>query len=565
MKNTDNFTQYARGAINRAQSLSASMGHSYIGTEHILLGIAGETGSLGSKILWDSGLNTAQLTKLVEARLGRGTPGTPVSGLDDAAREAIAHAVADAGRLGQRRVGTEHLLMGILCLPECLGSRILVDAGIEINCMYTQLVALFGGADRQQQTRPPIPQRPLTRRADTRTLDQYSRDLTELAAVGKLDPVIGRETEIQRAIQILSRRTKNNPVLIGEPGVGKTAVAEGLACAFAGGNVPDSLKSKRIVALDLTSMVAGTKYRGDFEERIKNVLREVERAGDVILFIDELHTIVGAGAAEGTIDAANIIKPTLGRGAMQVIGATTTEEYRRHIEKDAALERRFQPIMVAEPDAPAAEHILRGLRGKYEEHHGLRITDEAIHAAVTLSQRYVADRCLPDKAIDLMDEAASRVRLATASAPEDIGRLESMLRAELEEKRMRFSHPDQAEVTGQDVAEVVSGWTGIPVTGLTRDEGEKLLSLESELRRRVIGQDAAVSACATRTGPPARSCFSAQRELEKRSCAARWPTPCSATRRRLSASTCLNTWKNTRFQSSSAHPPATSAMTRAGN
>ncbi len=525
MKNTDNFTQYARSAISRAQSVSASMGHSYIGTEHILLGIAGETGSLGAKILWDSGLNTARLTKLVEQRLGRGTPGTPADGLDDEAQSAIAHAVADAGRLGQRRVGTEHLLMGILRLPECTAARVLTEAGAEINGMYTQLVALFGGQDRQQQTRSPLSPRTSGRRADTRTLDQYSRDLTELAAAGKLDPVIGRESEIQRAIQILSRRTKNNPVLIGEPGVGKTAVAEGLACAFAGGNVPGCLKNKRIVALDLTAMVAGTKYRGDFEERIKNVLREVERAGDVILFIDELHTIVGAGAAEGAIDAANIIKPTLGRGAMQVIGATTTQEYRRHIEKDAALERRFQPIMIAEPDADAAESILRGLREKYESHHGLVITDEAIKAAVSFSQRYVADRFLPDKAIDLMDEAASRVRLDTASAPSDIEHLkkllqtaedskrraaaeqdyekaarerdsENRLRAELEEKRRRFTQQARPSVTAEDIAAVVSGWTGIPVTGLTSNESEKLMTLESELRRRVIGQDAAVRAAA---------------------------------------------------------------------
>ena len=358
--------------------------------------------------------------------------------------------------------------------PDCAAARTLAAAGSGPNELYTDIMALFGSPEsrpgRQEQGRSQAPLRPPYRRAETRVLDQYSRDLTLIAGGGGTDPVVGREREISRVIQILSRRTKNNPVLVGEPGVGKTAVAEALARRVARGEVPDTLKNRRIVTLDLASMLAGTKYRGDFEDRVKCIIKEVQRAGDVIVFIDELHTIVGAGSAEGAIDAANILKPALGRGEIQVIGATTPEEYRKHIEKDAALERRFQPVNVPEPDGECCERMLLALRGSLEAHHGLRITDEAVSAAIRLSTRYICDRYLPDKAIDLLDEAASRVRVEGS--------------------------PSRTQVEASDVAEVVSAWTGVPASAITEPESERLLRLEEALHRRVVGQDEAVSAVA---------------------------------------------------------------------
>jgi len=525
MRNQDRFTERAQMALSKAQEAAQNMGHSYVGTEHILLGIASEGEGLGAKVLRDNGLDEALITELLEKFVGRGAPGLPAQGLTPDAKRVIELAVIDANRLGHSYIGTEHLLMGILRDPDCAGARLIVSTGIDINKIYSDIVNIFRSSDY----RPQPPQATVagrSRKTDTKTLDQFSRDLTAAAQEGQLDPVIGRSREIQRVIQILSRRTKNNPVLIGEPGVGKTAIAEGLAQMIAAGDVPEDLRGKRIVSLDLTGMLAGTKYRGDFEDRIKAALKEAQKAGDVILFIDELHTIIGAGAAEGAIDAANIIKPALGRGEIQVIGATTLNEYRKYIEKDAALERRFQPVMVDEPTAEESIEIIMGLRDKYEAHHKLKITDEAIKAAVTMSSRYINDRYLPDKAIDLIDEAASRVRMKTLTAPDELKVIEKRIEALVAEKeaaikaqdyeaaaKIRDREKEQREeldaarrkwdekrmgllkcVTMEDIAEVVSGWTGIPVTSLTESESDRLLKMEEILHKRVIGQDEAVSA-----------------------------------------------------------------------
>ena len=474
MKNSARFTERASGAIAAARDASASLGHSYVGTEHLLLGVAAETEGLGARVLLSRGLDMLALTRLVAAEAGSGEPGAPEQGLTPNARLAIERAAEDARRLGHGCIGTEHLLLGLVRTPDCAAARTLAAAGSGPNELYTDIMALFGSPEsrpgRQEQGRSQAPLRPPYRRAETRVLDQYSRDLTLIAGGGGTDPVVGREREISRVIQILSRRTKNNPVLVGEPGVGKTAVAEALARRVARGEVPDTLKNRRIVTLDLASMLAGTKYRGDFEDRVKCIIKEVQRAGDVIVFIDELHTIVGAGSAEGAIDAANILKPALGRGEIQVIGATTPEEYRKHIEKDAALERRFQPVNVPEPDGECCERMLLALRGSLEAHHGLRITDEAVSAAIRLSTRYICDRYLPDKAIDLLDVAASRVRVEGS--------------------------PARTQVEASDVAEVVSAWTGVPASAITEPESERLLRLEEALHRRVVGQDEAVSAVA---------------------------------------------------------------------
>ena len=473
MKQSERFTKLAQKAIEEAYHAATALGHSYVGTEHLLLGLMREGEGLACRVLRRAGLEEAALRDIVAARSGRGIAEPPALGLSPRARKCMELAVADAGKLGHKFVGTEHILMGILRQPECAGTVVLEAAGADPNRLYTDVMDVFSGPGYSFQppaagTQTVQPQRTgPSRRSDTKTLDQFSRDLTEAASKSQLDPVIGRERELHRVIQILSRRTKNNPILIGEPGVGKTAVAEALACRMIGGDVPEPLRNKRLVALDLPSMLAGTKYRGDFEERVKAVIREVQKAGDVILFVDEMHTIIGAGAAEGAIDAANILKPALGRGLIQMIGATTMDEYRKHIEKDAALERRFQPVTVAEPSREESISILQGIRGRYESHHGLPITDGAIAAAVELSARYINDRFLPDKAIDLMDEAASRVRMGS---------------------------DDRREVTAADVAAVVSGWTGIPVEELTRGESERLAGLEEIIHRRLVGQEEAVRA-----------------------------------------------------------------------
>ena len=527
--NDVNFTQRAQTALRLAQESAAELGHGYVGTEHLLLGLLREGGGVAARVLQSAGLEAETIRTAILRAVGSGIPGAlPSQGLTPRFRHIIELALAHAGRLGQDYVGTEHLLLGLLQEGEGVAIRVLSACGQDPRRLAGDLSAAMGG-----ELPPPFrsggkakSEPDYTGAGDSKLLEQFSRDLTRMAASGLLDPVVGREGEIDRVIQILSRRRKNNPALIGEPGVGKTAVAEGLARRLAAGEVPDELRSKRLLALDLSSMVAGTKYRGEFEERVKQLLGEVVRLGNIILFIDELHTIVGAGSAEGAIDAANIIKPALGRGEIQVIGATTTSEYRRYIEKDAALERRFQPVTVSEPDEVTARSILLGIRGRYEAHHKLRISDEALDAALSLSIRYLADRRLPDKAIDLMDEAAALVRLERLSAPADLRELEervaqarrekeeairsqdfekaamlrdaeSDFRRELDRERTLWhSGQNVGEVTAEDVAQVVSRWTGVPVTSLTQSEKDRLLALERELHRRVIGQDEAVRAVA---------------------------------------------------------------------
>ena len=533
MRYQDRFTQRAQSALTKAQEAAQEMGHSYVGTEHFLLGIARESEGLGAKVLHDNGLDEELITELIEKFVGRGAPGIPAQGLTPNAKRVVELAIMCANQLGHSFIGTEHLLMALLREPDCAATRLIASTGADVNKLYTDIVDIFRSSDYRPQQGQPTQAASAGRsggkgKSDTKTLDQFSRDLNKAAQNGELDPVIGREKEIQRVIQILSRRTKNNPVLIGEPGVGKTAIAEGLAQLIVAGDVPEDLRDKRVVSLDLTGMLAGTKYRGDFEERIKAAIQEAHKAGNVILFIDELHTIIGAGAAEGAIDATNIIKPALGRGEIQVVGATTLNEYRKHIEKDAALERRFQPVMVEEPSPEESVEIIKGLRDKYEAHHKLTITDEAIEAAVTMSGRYINDRYLPDKAIDLMDEACSRVRMKTLTPPNDLKDIEKRIdalvnekeaainaqdyeraaklrdeekavRDELDEARKKWDDSRAGQRSGrsvgaEDIAEVVSGWTGIPVTSLTETESERLLKMEEILHRRVIGQDEAVSA-----------------------------------------------------------------------
>ena len=465
MKNNEKFTEKAEGAIEQARLAAFGLGHSYVGTEHLLLGILRERAGLGARILRDRGLSEHSLKDAISRANGTGEPGVPTQGLTKHAWQAIEKAAADAARLGHSYIGTEHLLLGILRQPDCGGARALAAAGLSVNDIYTDILAVFGTGSFKPRNQPTVQPKATVKHSETRVLDQYSRDLTMLAASGSFDPVIGRDEEIRRSVQILSRRSKNNPVLIGEPGVGKTAVAEGIAAYIAGSDAPDSMAGKRLVALDLPALLAGTKYRGDFEERVKAVLKDVKKAGDVILFIDEMHTMIGAGSAEGAIDAANILKPALGRGEVQIIGATTPEEYRRHIEKDAALERRFQPVKVAEPSRSDSLKMLGAVRQGLEKHHGVKISDAALTAAVDLSARYINDRFLPDKAIDLADEAAAHIRVSGGGL-----------------------------VTAEDIAAVVSLWTGIPVANLSADETKRLCNMESILHRRVIGQNEAVTA-----------------------------------------------------------------------
>ena len=465
MKNNEKFTEKAEGAIEQARLAAFGLGHSYVGTEHLLLGILRERAGLGARILRDRGLSEHSLKDAISRANGTGEPGVPTQGLTKHAWQAIEKAAADAARLGHSYIGTEHLLLGILRQPDCGGARALAAAGLSVNDIYTDILAVFGTGSFKPRNQPTVQPKATVKHSETRVLDQYSRDLTLLAASGSFDPVIGRDEEIRRSVQSLSRRSKNNPVLIGEPGVGKTAVAEGIAAYIAGSDAPDSMAGKRLVALDLPALLAGTKYRGDFEERVKAVLKDVKKAGDVILFIDEMHTMIGAGSAEGAIDAANILKPALGRGEVQIIGATTPEEYRRHIEKDAALERRFQPVKIAEPSRGDSLKMLGAVRQSLEKHHGVKISDAALTAAVDLSARYINDRFLPDKAIDLADEAAAHIRVSGGGL-----------------------------VTAEDIAAVVSLWTGIPVANLSADETKRLRNMESILHRRVIGQNEAVTA-----------------------------------------------------------------------
>ncbi|MBV8245370.1 MAG: ATP-dependent Clp protease ATP-binding subunit [Candidatus Eremiobacteraeota bacterium] len=513
------FTERARRSIVLAQEEAQRLGNNYIGTEHILLGIISEGESLAAKVLETLGVNLAKVRQEVEAIVGRG--GQTVQQemvFTPRAKRVIELAFEEARQLNHNYIGTEHLLLGLIREGEGVAARVLTNLGVDPAKVRVQTTSLLGA-----EGQPPAPKG----KSKTPTLDAYGRDLTQLARENKLDPVIGRATEIERVIQILSRRTKNNPALIGEPGVGKTAIAEGLAQRVIKSEVPEPLRDRRVITLDLAGLVAGTKYRGEFEERMKRVMDEIRSAaGEIILFIDELHTLVGAGAAEGAIDASNIIKPALARGELQCIGATTLNEFRKHIEKDSALERRFQPIMVGEPSIEETIEILKGLRDRYEAHHKVQITDEALAAAAKLGDRYITDRFLPDKAVDLIDEAASRVRLQSTLPPPEIRDVEAQLRKVIAEKEQvvksqefekaasirdreeklrlekarlesewqeRKAQSDKViKVTEEDVASIVSAWTKIPVAKLAEAETAKLLNMKEALHTRIVGQDEAI-------------------------------------------------------------------------
>ena len=513
------FTERARRSIVLAQEEAQRLGNNYIGTEHILLGIISEGESLAAKVLETLGVNLAKVRQEVEAIVGRG--GQTVQQemvFTPRAKRVIELAFEEARQLNHNYIGTEHLLLGLIREGEGVAARVLTNLGVDPAKVRVQTTSLLGA---EGQPSPP------KGKSKTPTLDAYGRDLTQLARDNKLDPVIGRANEIERVIQILSRRTKNNPALIGEPGVGKTAIAEGLAQRVIKGDIPEPLRDKRVITLDLAGLVAGTKYRGEFEERMKRVMDEIRgAAGEIILFIDELHTLVGAGAAEGAIDASNIIKPALARGELQCIGATTLNEFRKHIEKDSALERRFQPVMVGEPSVDETIEILKGLRDRYEAHHKVQITDEALAAAARLGDRYITDRFLPDKAVDLMDEAASRVRLQAGMPPQEIRDVDAQLRKMVAEKeavvkaqefdkaaelrdreeklRLEKARLEQewqekraqsdkvVKVTEEDIAHIVSSWTKIPVSRLAQAETEKLLNMKESLHKRVVGQEESI-------------------------------------------------------------------------
>jgi ATP-dependent Clp protease ATP-binding subunit ClpC len=522
----NSFTQKANEVLNLAIKAAENYGHNYVGSEHILIGLLKEGTGLGAAALNEKGITLEQVDELIKEQIGTGRP-TRLSPDDFTPRSKriIELSFQIARSMAHSFVGTEHLLISLVKEADSYAVKFINELGVDENSLLEELASSIGSGETDDRH---ASKQSKKGKSKTPTLDEFGKDLTELAKQGKIDPVIGREKEIQRVIQILSRRNKNNPCLIGEPGVGKTAIAEGLALKIVSDEVPELLRNKKIVALDLTSMVAGTKYRGDFEERIKKAMDEVRDAKEVILFIDEVHTIIGAGAAEGAVDAANILKPSLARGEIQVIGATTIDEYRKNIEKDAALERRFQPVTVAEPTEEEAIEILRGLRDRYEAHHKVKITDEAIESAVKMSSRYIADRYLPDKAIDCIDEAASVVRLNAQTLPqnlkdmeEEIKRLEQEKQAAItsqdfesaakfrdkqnqlkellageKDKWKNASSHDVKSVTSEEIAAVVSSWTGIPVSQLTKEESERLLNMEEILHKRIVGQDKAVKSIA---------------------------------------------------------------------
>ena len=530
---TNRFTVKAQNVLNNSLRLARELGHTYIGSEHLLLSLTAEKEGVAAKLLEKRGVTYENVKEALIREVGEGTHSdvTPAD-MTPRTKRIIEHSAVESHRTGQNYIGTEHILAALLMEGDSVAAKILEELHASLSDIKADLTAFFGVSNESGE--PPVRQGGAREKkkdgalAQSPTLAQYGRDLTALAKEGKIDPVIGRDAETERVIQILSRRQKNNPCLIGEPGVGKTAVVEGLAQRIADGAVPETLRDKQIVTLDVAAMIAGAKYRGEFEERMKNVMEEVRENSTIILFIDEIHTIVGAGSAEGAVDAANIIKPALARGEMQLIGATTIAEYRKNIEKDAALERRFQPVTVGEPTQEQAVQILLGLRDKYEAHHKLKITDEAVKAAVSLSARYIADRFLPDKAIDLVDEAASRKRLATHTSPPDLKEVEEKLstlsrekeeavaaqdfegaaRLRDEEKTLREEYEKaksdwensvkdtSVAVEEADIADVVTQWTGIPVSRLLEEESERLLHLEELLQKRVIGQNEAVGAVA---------------------------------------------------------------------
>ena len=519
------WTEKAQNALRLSYEAASALGHNYVGSEHILLGLLGEKRGVASKILLSYGVTGDALTAAIVQAIGKGTPGVQPMGMTPHAKEIMELAAAEAAGQGAGYIGTEHMLMAILREKDSSAMGLLRSLGTDARAIYRTLEE---GGREESPFASPGEGRKSGEKNTLKALGQFGIDLTARAREGKLDPVIGREQEIQRVMQILSRRQKNNPCLMGEPGVGKTAIAEGLAQKIVQGDVPEALSGKRLITLDLSAMVAGAKYRGEFEERLKNALQEVKRAGNIILFIDELHMIVGAGAAEGAVDAANILKPALSRGELQVIGATTTQEYRKHIEKDAALERRFQPVTVEEPSQEDAQKILLGLRDKYEAHHKIKITDEAIRGAVEISARYIPDRYLPDKALDLLDEAASRARLKNMTPPPSLKALEDTIsqtekekeeavrtqdferaaalrdeekqqKAQLEEQKKQWAL-SRGRISGaiglEDIAQVAALLTGIPVAQMTEDEAARLAHLEEELHRRVVGQAEAVRAVA---------------------------------------------------------------------
>ena len=518
------FTEKAQKAILLAQEEAKRLKHNYVGTEHILLGLIAEESGVGASSLKEFGVSIENARAEVEKAVGKGDHESEIAGFTPRTKRIFELSFLQARNLGHNYVGTEHLLLGLLAEGEGVAIVVLQRLGVDAQKLANKVVSMITDPSSKGNTSAQESQN-----QETPNLEKYSVDLNKMAEDGKIDPVIGRSHEIERVIQILSRRTKNNPVLIGEPGVGKTAIAEGLAQKIVEGNIPDIIKDKRIVSLDLPGMLAGAKYRGEFEERIKSVMNELKEAGDVILFIDELHMIVGAGAAEGAIDASNILKPVLAKGELQIIGATTIDEYRKHIEKDSALERRLQSIMVEEPNVDDTIKILEGLRDKYEAHHGVKITDDAIKAAAELSSRYIADRFLPDKAIDLIDEAASMLRVRSYVAPDELKDLEDKLeelqkekeeaintqnyekaakirdderqiKEELKNNQLNWEqkkHSSNMVVAYDEIANVVSDWTGVPVTRMTTEESERLLKLEETLHEKVVGQDQAVDAVAS--------------------------------------------------------------------
>ena len=525
---TYSFTNRAKKAIDLANELAIELGHNYIGTEHILYGLVKEGSGVAARVLANQGIEPDMIIDKIVELVGNEAPITETLGFTPRSKRVIETSFIEARKLGYNYIGTEHLLIGILREADSIAARILLELNTNIPRLYNEIIKVI---NEGEDYTPDSDNGKGGKRGSynqTPTLNQFGEDLTKKAEEGKLDPIIGRKEEIERVIQILSRRTKNNPCLIGEPGVGKTAAVEGLAEKIVSGDVPEILKGKRVVTMDISGMVAGSKYRGDFEERIKKALDEVKKVGDVILFIDEIHTIVGAGAAEGAIDAANILKPLLARGEIQLIGATTLNEYRKYIEKDAALERRFSPVTVNEPSEKDTVKILKGLRDKYEAHHGVKITDEAIDAAVKMSVRYINDRFLPDKAIDLIDEAASRAKLKSYTEPDSLKKLQEEIEevendkeeavrsqkfekaASLRDKQKELKEKYEKEqkkwqnknnksvinITEENIAEVIASWTGIPAKKITEDENERLKNLEKTLHERVIGQDEAVEAVA---------------------------------------------------------------------